>query len=556
MQRMKVIVLGTIAFFGALFLSVQDKAVVQAANLSVSVSYTAPIKCGTPTEFTLNAAGGSGSYQYRLAALMVYDGSEWVSVYDTSYGSNMNYQDSNKFSFTFYASGTYYIRFTVRDKVTYQYKNTGLFEYPLVISDAAYPSVEQKVALIAAQCEQECSTDFEKALWLHDWLLDHADYDYSYSYCSAEGVLARGTGTCESYHRAYVMLLNKVGIATGRVEGNGHVWTAVQMDGEWYQVDSTWDDMGAGLKGTYYEHVYFGLTDYIIGLVHSDHTAAVPGYESTALEDNYFIKTGKITQWSDPYVDTIRTNLAAGNTSFAIPVVTSMPANYKNVIYNLVAYQLANKESWGDISLTVSYADDLLSCSVVQPTPTQTPTQTTTPTPTPATTPTPTPTTTPKPTQTTTPTPAQTTTPTPTTTPESTSVPVYRLYCPVNGEHLYTLDYNEVTTLSGAYGWDYEGIAWYAPDSGTAVYRLYNPELRNHLYTTDTNEVQVLTASHGWQADNNGKPVFYSGGTVPIYRVYNEGLSGMHHLTSDYNEYITLPAYGWSQEGIKLYAIK
>jgi hypothetical protein len=113
-----------------------------------------------------------------------------------------------------------------------------------------------------------------------------------------------------------------------------------------------------------------------------------------------------------------------------------------------------------------------------------------------------------------------------------------------------------VTTLSGAYGWDYEGIAWYAPDSGTAVYRLYNPELRNHLYTTDTNEVQVLTASHGWQADNNGKPVFYSGGTVPIYRVYNEGLSGMHHLTSDYNEYITLPAYGWSQEGIKLYAIK
>lgn len=134
--------------------------------------------------------------------------------------------------------------------------------------------------------------------------------------------------------------------------------------------------------------------------------------------------------------------------------------------------------------------------------------------------------------------------------------PVYRLYLPSTGEHLYTTDANEKQTLYEKYGWGYEGIGWYATSSGTAVYRLYHPTLQNHLYTTDTNEVNVLTAKYGWKKDNGGKPLYYSAGTVPIYRVYNASLNGMHHLTTDTNEYATLPKYGWTQEGVKIYACK
>ena len=137
-----------------------------------------------------------------------------------------------------------------------------------------------------------------------------------------------------------------------------------------------------------------------------------------------------------------------------------------------------------------------------------------------------------------------------------TKVTIYRLYCPVNGEHLYTTDANEKNVLSSWYGWTYEGVGWTAPDSGIAVYRLYNPGLKNHLYTTDKNEVKVLTSQHGWQLDNNGEPLFYSGGSKPIYRLYNEGLAGMHHLTTDYNEYSVLPGHGWKQEGVALYALQ
>lgn len=139
---------------------------------------------------------------------------------------------------------------------------------------------------------------------------------------------------------------------------------------------------------------------------------------------------------------------------------------------------------------------------------------------------------------------------------EETGIPVYRLYNPNNGEHLYTTDKFEKDMLYDRDGWGYEGIAWYSADetSGIPVYRLYNDQLMNHLYTTDLNEIKVLTTQHGWVMDNNSNPLFYSGGDVSIYRIYNEELQGMHHLTTDFNEYSVLPQFGWAQEGISLKA--
>ncbi len=139
------------------------------------------------------------------------------------------------------------------------------------------------------------------------------------------------------------------------------------------------------------------------------------------------------------------------------------------------------------------------------------------------------------------------------------NVAVYRLYNETNGEHLFTTHLEEVVSLSFGYyepakGWKLEGIAWSAPKEGTPVYRLYQPGFDNHLYTTDKNEINVLTTEYGWQMDFEGSPVFYSGGTTAIYRVYNKGLSGMHHYTTDANEYRVLPEYGWAQEQIAFYA--
>ena len=328
-----------------------------ASGLQLTVQYPSEIKGGQEVTFTMNASGGTGNYKYRIAAVL---DSEMNQVYDVSWGNNSVYTENNQFKFTFYASGTYYLRFGVMDMTTRESKTTGLKDHPIVIADPAYPSVEDITNRIAAECQKSCTTDFEKALYLHDKILELGDYDYSYTYCSAEGVLARGKGTCESYHRAYVKLLNKVGIQTGRITGNGHVWTAVKMDGQWYQVDSTWNDGGKATAGTIYEHMYFGLNDRIVSLIHSDHKQPVPGYESTDLANNYFIRTGQIAQWSDPFVPLVQQKLAAGQMQFTLEVSSSMPDNYKNVIYNCVAYQLS-KTDWNGMNVSAAYANNQLS---------------------------------------------------------------------------------------------------------------------------------------------------------------------------------------------------
>ena len=91
----------------------------KAGGLSLSVQFPADIKCGVPVTFTMNASGGTGQYQYRIAALLRKEGSELVSVYDVSYGNNSAYQENNTFQFTFFASGTYYLRFSTMDMGTY-----------------------------------------------------------------------------------------------------------------------------------------------------------------------------------------------------------------------------------------------------------------------------------------------------------------------------------------------------------------------------------------------------------------------------------------------------
>ena len=335
------------------------------SGLGVSVSWNTP-KCGEPTVFHFQGMNGSGNYQYLLNLVQL----DAVGYYDANAQivdpSRLDYQESPDMSFTFYASGKYDFWFYVMDMSTLQ---TRRLQIQLTVSDSRYPSLSTIVNDVVAECLAAGNkTDFEKALWLHDWVIDNCNYDNSLVYCGAEGALARGTGTCESYHRSYVMLLNRAGIETKRVEGNGHVWTGVKLDGKWYHVDATWDD-GAQFNGyPDARHQYFCLNDEIIGYVHSDYQNSADKIGANSLDLNYFIKTGKIDQWVNPYLDTVSSHLKDGKTSFSFSTVhPGWPNNYKNVTERLVAYSLSHR-SWDGVvapnTLSVSYADNVFAAEI------------------------------------------------------------------------------------------------------------------------------------------------------------------------------------------------
>lgn len=132
-------------------------------------------------------------------------------------------------------------------------------------------------------------------------------------------------------------------------------------------------------------------------------------------------------------------------------------------------------------------------------------------------------------------------------------VVMYRLYNPNSGEHFYTRDTNEQSSLIQA-GWKDENTAWTAPENGAPVYRLYNPNAGDHHYTLDLNERQSLIAV-GWNDEGIG---WYSApeSGQPVYRVYNpNAVAGAHHFTTDFQEIQALVSVGWKDEGIAWYGL-
>lgn len=181
-----------------------------------------------------------------------WDGGSHESVCDPSRPAWASYcklgTAGHDFTFDFTASGTYRIYFYFMDNDRNDPQNDKGIYYlhttaEVTVNDAARPSVTQIVNDAVDLCRQETDgSEYDMALWLHDWTLDQLEYDHSLNWCSAESGLTRHQGTCESYQRIYSKLLDAAGIANGRVTGNGHTWNAVKIDGKWCQMDLTWDD--------------------------------------------------------------------------------------------------------------------------------------------------------------------------------------------------------------------------------------------------------------------------------------------------------------------------
>ncbi|WP_329802709.1 transglutaminase domain-containing protein [Holdemanella biformis] len=324
-------------------------------GVTLKVEWNDPV-LGQETTFHVSATGGSGNYKFRMEAPSYTDPDvlSYESVADPSRGEWLNYTEecsSHDYTFTMMASGTYNFRFYVMDKAAnMNYLRTNTF---IQVSSPNYPSVNSIVQSAVAQCNAETDgSDYAKALWLHDWLLNKLDYDKSLKWSSAESALTRGLGTCQSYESAYSKLLTAAGIenAETRDTYDGHTWNAFKINGEWYQVDCTWDDSNDDWYNFDERRLYFGLTDELMSLAHPGHakiyTAAGYATRSTSLANNYFVKSGEAAKWVASYKDRIQENLNAGKTQFSI---TADNAAYPPSIYGIqngiIAYVM-NTTDW------------------------------------------------------------------------------------------------------------------------------------------------------------------------------------------------------------------
>lgn len=82
----------------------------------------------------------------------------------------------------------------------------------------------------------------EEAKYVHDYLIDNSEYDYTYKATTLYDLLVTGKGTCNSYSMAYKAAMDKLGIECVIVVNDSHAWNQINIDGKWYNIDVTWDE--------------------------------------------------------------------------------------------------------------------------------------------------------------------------------------------------------------------------------------------------------------------------------------------------------------------------
>ena len=339
----------------------QQSASASSDGVTFTVEWDDAVPAGEVTTFHVSATGCSDSAMARMDVPSYWqptygDGNSSESVCDPTRSVWLPCcqlgEDGHDFSFEFTASGTYEIRFYFMDTENgiYYLRTTAV----VPIDDVSRPSVDQIVSEAVAKAQSNTDgSDYQMALWLHDWLLDQLEYDSTYVWSSAESALTRATGICQAYEAAYSKLLTAAGVTNSELRdtADGHTWNAVKLDGKWCQIDATWDDSDNSQSyGFDARHLYFGLTDELMAIAHPGHSAiySADGYatRSTSLENNYFVRNGTAQKWANAYKDDIQSFLGKRNESFSVSLNNAgLPLSIRGIQNGIIAYALSQM-SW------------------------------------------------------------------------------------------------------------------------------------------------------------------------------------------------------------------
>lgn len=150
--------------------------------------------------------------------------------------------------------------------------------------------------------------EYERALFLFDFIADNTAYDYEAVQSLAEnpqastiaGVFLNKKAVCGGYAKAYQYLLTQCSLNAETVYGDvetsdgsqRHAWTLQYLDGNYYYTDATWGDSYEGdIAQGNTSHVYFCITEKDMSKTHTpDSNVIYP--KCTAKADNYFVKEG------------------------------------------------------------------------------------------------------------------------------------------------------------------------------------------------------------------------------------------------------------------------
>lgn len=139
--------------------------------------------------------------------------------------------------------------------------------------NAMIQQLNQKVGAVIHSMPSGLS-QLDREIFLADYLVRNNVYDTAavtdttrWKAFTSYGALVEGSVVCEGYSRAMQLLSSYAGLQcmliTGQSGGVNHMWNLMQIDGNWYHLDNTWDDNDPQIYN------YFNVTDSVIEQTHT-----------------------------------------------------------------------------------------------------------------------------------------------------------------------------------------------------------------------------------------------------------------------------------------------
>ncbi|WP_089973684.1 transglutaminase domain-containing protein [Clostridium gasigenes] len=161
-----------------------------------------------------------------------------------------------------------------------------------------------KVNLIKERYLNGIDDELKKEYIIYDYILNNTSYDYD-NYLNntipdishtSYGALINGQAVCDGYSKAAKLLFNEVGIESGIITSStmNHAWNYVKINGQYYNLDITWDDPVP--EGNKIRYKYFNLSNKKMA---EDHTWVLEKYPICNGEAFAFLREHQMCRIND-----------------------------------------------------------------------------------------------------------------------------------------------------------------------------------------------------------------------------------------------------------------
>ncbi len=187
------------------------------------------------------------------------------------------------------------------------------YRYSKEKSDTMRGELELAVGTILGELPSSC-TAYQAVKYFHDTIVTGCTFSKDYEHVnSAYGALVDGHSQCEGYAFAMSLLCDRSGIENVVVTGTNslgatHAWNKVNIDGEWYNIDCTWDDPIIKYENPLFlKHDYLLLCDKdILDITHFQNTDYFIPPVCSSEKANYFIMENLAFYNTDDGINSLR----------------------------------------------------------------------------------------------------------------------------------------------------------------------------------------------------------------------------------------------------------